>query len=176
MSTMKLFIKRIELTESSLEFIREMFENNSIGYVSEVEFIKKQNIYNGHIYNGAIVTFNSWQENEYTINLFSEMAEAIDGTTRFYYTYFNYWIICIHKPKIIEENIEHNIEEESCMTNSESILKAKYIILEKELEQYKRKLEQKNIQETQLELQNMELRSQIEELHEQLKKKHKNET
>lgn len=64
------------------DFIDSKFSN--YGQVSSVRFIPKQN-FDGTLYNSAVVTFNKWFMSQKVHKLFSDMAEDIDGTARFYY-------------------------------------------------------------------------------------------
>lgn len=163
-----LFIKRAEEYQSE-DFIKHAFEINRIGKVKEIKLIKKQNDF-GKNYNGAIIIFERWYQNNLVNKLFYEMSQSGDGTTKFYFENFRYWIINIHKQKLIE--CEETAIVDSSLIDSEKIKKMEEIIksmsvklnyMEKQQELMEIKMMNNEQNETYQHLLNMELRCQLKE-------------
>ena len=92
-----LFIKRAEEYQTK-EFIINIFHKKNIGKVNDVKFIKKQNN-TGKSYNGVIVSFEKWYNN----NLLNEINSSQNGTFKFNFNN-SYWFINVHKEVLeIEE-------------------------------------------------------------------------
>jgi hypothetical protein len=116
-NTVSLFIKRAEEFQTE-EFIIQAFNENNIGKVSNVKFIKKQNE-NGASYNGVIVNFEEWYSNNITERLLNEMSSSLDGTTKFYFNRSRYWIITVHQKK--NADTEKRIYVDPSLPNEERI-------------------------------------------------------
>ena len=93
-NNISLFIKRAEEYQGK-DFIINTFAFLEIGTVSDVTFIKKQN--ERGTYNGAIVVFKQWNYNQLVKQIFDEMNNSDDGTTKLFFNSKQYWIINIHK-------------------------------------------------------------------------------
>lgn len=119
-----LFIKRAEENQTK-EFIIEAFASNNIGKVCDVKFIKKHGD-RGRNYNGVIVIFERWNMNTLVQKLFSEMASSQDGTTKFYFDHFRYWIINVHRQKLPE--CEESTFVDSSLSDKEKISKLEELI------------------------------------------------
>ena len=111
MNNLSIFIKRAEEYQDE-KFITEVFSKKQIGNVSNVTFIKKHNNYTS--YNGVIVNFKSWNDNNYVKQLIDEMMASEDGTIKFYFSDHNYWFINIHK--LSKQIIENNVLDDSLTT------------------------------------------------------------
>lgn len=101
-NNVSLYIKRVELHLTS-NFIITIFNQNNIGIVREVKFIKKTDN-SGKEYNGAIVVFERWFTNSKVDKLLNDINNSDDGTTKFTYdNYGHYWYINIYTTCIIPE-------------------------------------------------------------------------
>ncbi len=116
-NTVSLFIKRAEEFQTE-DFIIQAFNENNIGKVSNIKFIKKQNE-NGTSYNGVIVCFEEWYSNKLTERLLNEMSSSSDGTTKFYFNRSRYWIITVHQKK--NADTEKTIYVDPSLPNEERI-------------------------------------------------------
>lgn len=163
-----LFIKRAEEYQTK-EFIIETFDTSNIGKVRDVKFIKKQGDF-GKQYNGAIVIFEHWNMNNLVQTLFNEMSNSADGSTRFYFNQYRYWIINVHRQKLPECEelvlVDPSLSDKDKISKLEELVKSMstqihYMQTKKEKnERHLMDCEHKN---TQHHLYNMELRSQLEE-------------
>jgi hypothetical protein len=163
-----LFIKRAEEYQTQ-DFIIRAFESNNIGKVKELKFIKKQNDF-GKNYNGVIVIFERWNSNCIVQNLFSEMSLSKDGTTKFYFENYRYWIINVHKQKLPE--CEEMISVDPKLSDSQRILQLEELVksmssqifyMQNRQEKSERELMENENKETYHRLLNMELRAQLQE-------------
>jgi hypothetical protein len=168
-NNVSLFIKRSEENQTK-EFIIEAFASNNIGKVSDVTFIKK-NTDNGKPYNGAIVTFEKWNNNALIQSLFDQMTSSPDGTTKFYFNSNRYWFINIHKQKMPE--LEQINEVDSSLPDAERILQLENLVKSMSIQmhfmQTKQSQSDKTIieyerKDTQNYLINLELTSQLEDM------------
>lgn len=116
-----LFIKRAEEYQTK-EFIVEAFASKNIGKVRDIKFIKKYNDF-GKSYNGAIVIFERWNMNTLVETLFNEMSTSPNGTTRFYFNDYRYWIINVHRQKLPE--CEEITTVDASLSEKEKNLKAR---------------------------------------------------
>ena len=163
-----LFIKRTEEYQSK-EFIIQQFNNNNIGKVRDITFIKKQNDI-GTTYNGVIVIFERWNMNKLVETLLSEMSSSPDGTTKFYFQHNRYWIIQVHKqhlPECEESTIvDASLTDKEKITQLEAIVKsmsAQICYLQTRQEKSERKMMENEQKETYHQLINIELKSKLEE-------------
>jgi hypothetical protein len=163
-----LFIKRAEEYHTE-EFIIEAFAKNNIGKVKNVKFIKKHND-TGTTYKGVIVIFERWNMNQLVQKLFSEMAASLDGTTKFYFNQYRYWIINIHRQKLPE--CEETTIVDSSLSDKEKISKLEELVksmstqlfyMQNRQEKSERTIMDLEYKETRHHLVNMELRSQLDE-------------
>lgn len=163
-----LFIKRAEEYQTK-EFIIEAFASNNIGKVRDVKFIKKNNDY-GKAYHGVIVVFERWNINRLVQTLFSEMAVSPDGTTKFYFDHYRYWIINVHRQKLPE--CEEIATVDSSLPDKEKIIKLEELVksmsaqiyyMQNRQEKTERSLMDLEHNDTHHHLVNMELRSQLDE-------------
>ena len=163
-----LFIKRAEEYQTK-EFIIEAFASSNIGKVRDVKFIKKQGDF-GKNYNGAIVIFEHWNMNSLIQTLFNEMANSSDGTTRFYFNQYRYWIINVHRQKLPE--CEELLVVDSSLSDKDKISKLEELVksmsaqihyMQTKQENNERHLMDCEHKETYHGLVNMELRSQLDE-------------
>lgn len=162
-----LFIKRAEEYQTK-EFIIEAFASNNIGKVRDIKFIKKQNYKTS--YNGVIIIFERWNMNNIVQQLFNEMATSIDGTTKFYFDNYHYWIINVHKKKLPE--CEENIVVDALLSDKEKISKLEELVqsmsaqihyMQTRQEKAERMMMELERKETQHHLINTELRYQLTE-------------
>jgi hypothetical protein len=163
-----LFIKRAEEYQTK-EFIIEAFASSNIGKVRDVKFIKKQGDF-GKNYNGAIVIFEHWNMNSLIQTLFNEMANSSDGTTRFYFNQYRYWIINVHRQKLPE--CEELVLVDSSLSDKDKISKLEELVksmsaqihyMQTRQERSERSMMDLEHKETYHGLVNMELRSQLDE-------------
>lgn len=163
-----LFIKRAEEYQTK-EFIVNAFDLNKIGKVKDVKFIKKTNDY-GKNYNGVIVIFERWNSNRMVQNLFTEMAASNDGTTKFYFDNYKYWIINVHRQKLPE--CEEILTVDPGLTDTERINQLEELVksmtsqifyMQSRQEKAERELMENELKETYHRLFNMELRAQLQE-------------
>jgi chromosome segregation ATPase len=167
-NNVSIFIKRAEEYQTK-EFIINAFKENKIGKVSDVKFIKKQNDM-GKQYNGAIVIFERWDTNRLVESLFNEMSSSNDGTTKFYYNSYRYWIIKVHSQKLpeCEESVlvDSSLPDKERISQLEELVKsmsAKIHYMETRHEKCERIMMDYERKDTQHHLYNIELMSQIEE-------------
>ena len=163
-----LFIKRAEEYQTK-EFIIEAFNLNNIGKVKDVKFIKKNTDF-GKKYNGVIVIFERWNMNRLVQTLFSEMAASPDGTTKFYFDHYHYWIINVHRQKLPEceeiATVDSSLSDKDKISKLEELVKsmsAQIFYMENRQEKTERSMMDTERKETYHHLVNMELRSQLEE-------------
>lgn len=109
-TNMSLFIKRAEERQTE-EFIKKAFASHQIGKVSNLTFIKKNNV-QGQTYHGVIVNFEHWNNNPLVQKLLNEMASSPDKTTKFYFDRNRYWIINVHQHPVMAVKKEKEEEEE----------------------------------------------------------------
>jgi hypothetical protein len=168
-NNVSLFIKRSEENQTK-EFIIAAFASNNIGKVSDVTFIKK-NTDNGKPYNGAIVTFEKWNNNALIQSLFDQMASSPDGTTKFYFNSNRYWFINIHKQKIPE--LEQINEVDSSLPDAERILQLENLVKSMSIQMHFMQTKQSQSDKTITEYErknthnyliNLELTSQLEDM------------
>jgi hypothetical protein len=164
-----LFIKRAE-THQTADFITDMFKKNNIGIVKEVQFITKRNNC-GDNYNGVIVRFERWYNNETTEKLINDLSSAVNGALKFNFNKYQYWFISVHKEEIPVE-LEEKLIVDASLTDKEKISKLEEIIksmstqiyyMEKRLEKAETSMmecERKNVQHHII---NTELLFEIEE-------------
>jgi hypothetical protein len=164
-----LFIKRAEEFQTE-EFIVDAFRNNNIGKVREVTFIKKNND-TGKKYNGVIVIFERWNINNLVETLINEMSASPDGTTRFYFDQSHYWIINIHKQKMIqcEETtlVDPSLSDKEKIAQLEEMVRsmsAQIHYNQKHQEKLDNKIADLEQKETHHHLVNMEIRAQLEDV------------
>lgn len=163
-----LFIKRAEEYQNK-EFIVEAFASNNIGKVSDVKFIKKHNDI-GRNYHGVIVIFERWNMNKSVQTLFSEMSASPDGTTRFYFDHYRYWIINIHRQKLPEceqlATVDSSLSDKDKISKLEELVKsmsAQIFYLQTRQEKSENSMMGLEHKETHHHFVNMELRYQLEE-------------
>lgn len=163
-----LFIKRAEEYQTK-EFIIEAFSSNNIGKVKDVKFIKKNNDF-GKNYNGVIVIFERWNMNRLVQSLFSEMSTSPDGTTRFYFDNYRYWIINIHKQKLQEceeiATVDSSLSDKDKINKLEELVKsmsAQIFYMQNRQEKSERSMMDLEHKDTYHHLVNVELRFQLEE-------------
>ncbi len=163
-----LFIKRAEEYQTK-EFIIEAFDSNNIGKVKDVKFIKKQND-TGTNYNGVIVIFERWNMNRLVETLFSEMAASPDGTTKFYFNPYRYWIINVHRQKLPE--CEETTIVDSSLSDKDKISKLEELVKSMSTQMFYMQNRQEKSERTIMDFEhkeirhhliNVELRSQLEE-------------
>jgi hypothetical protein len=167
-NNVSLFIKRAEEYQTK-EFIIEAFASNNIGKVKDVKFIKKHNDI-GRNYHGVIVIFERWNMNRLVQTLFSEMASSPDGTTKFYFNEFRYWIINVHRQKLSEceetASVDPSLSDKDKISKLEELVKsmsAQIFYMQNRQEKSERSMMDLECKETYHHLVNMELRSQLEE-------------
>ena len=163
-----LFIKRAEEYQTS-EFIINAFAINNIGKVRDVRFIKKNDSI-GRTYNGVIVIFDRWCMNTLVQSLLNEMSSSIDGTTKFYFEPHRYWIINIHRQKIVECQetiiVDKSLPDKEKVRHLEELVKsmsAQIYYMQSKQERTERLMMEYEQKETHQHLVNMELRFQLEE-------------
>jgi len=163
-----LFIKRAEEHQTK-EFIIEAFSSNNIGMVKDVKFIKKNTNF-GRSYNGVIVIFERWNMNRLVQTLFSEMSASPDGTTRFYFDHYFYWIINVHQQKLIEceqiTTVDSSLSDKDKISKLEELVKsmsAQIFYMQNRQEKAERTMMDTNCKETYHHLVNIELRCQLDE-------------
>jgi len=163
-----LFIKRAEEYQTK-EFIIEAFASNNIGKVLDVKFIKKHNDV-GKSYNGVIVIFERWNMNKLVQTLFSEMAVSKDGTTKFYFSKYRYWIINVHKQKIPECDeiaiVNSSLPDKERINKLEELVKsmsAQIYYMQNKEEKTERLMMDYEHKDTYHHIVNVELHSQIDE-------------
>ena len=165
-----LYVKRAEAFHTK-EFIISAFSSNNIGIVRDVSFIQKRGEY-GKDYNGVVVVFERWNMNSCVKQLFNQMLESPDGTTKFTYDSYNrrYWIINVYKPHFPEneENttIDPNLPDKERINELEKLVKsmaAQMHYLQTRQEKTERQLMQAEHYDTQIRIYNMELRYQVED-------------
>lgn len=163
-----LFIKRAEEYQTK-EFIIEAFASKNIGKVRDIKFIKKNNDF-GKSYNGVIVIFEYWNMNNLVQTLFNEMSTSSDGTTRFYFNDFRYWIINVHRQKLPE--CEEFTTVDSSLSDKDKIIKLEELVksmsaqihyMQTRQERSERSMMDLELKGTYHHLVNSELRSQIEQ-------------
>lgn len=171
-----LFIKRTEKYQNA-DFIKTIFGDSHIGNVKDVQLISKRDG-QGREYNGAIVIFNNLYDNSRVKQLFDKMIESNDGTTRFDFSFTNshgrhqslYWIIQVHKPKIIETLVtpvlpdmsipaEQQIAELTAMVGD---LRAQLYYLQATKEQMERKIMEYEMFSVRYHMCNVDVRGQLE--------------
>ena len=169
---MSIYIKRAEMHHTKNYITNALYKNN-YGNVSDVVFIKKTNDF-GKEYNGAIVTFEKWFINDNVKNLFNDIAESSDGTSKIIHdTYYNkYWIVNIHKNETskVVENIPKidtsNLDDKEKINYLESMI-ASITIKNQILQTSQEKNEKKIMEYQQISsheyLVNCELKNQLEE-------------
>jgi len=164
-----IYIKRAE-TFHTKEFIMDAFSSNNIGIVRDVRFIQKRGDY-GKDYNGVVVIFDRWNMNSYVKQLFNQMSESPDGTTKFTYDSYNhrYWIINVYKPQSPENDdfamVDPSLPDKERIKELENLVKSMAVqmhYLQARQEKTERQLMQAEHDDTQTRLYNMELRYQIE--------------
>lgn len=163
-----LFIKRAEEYHTK-EFIVEAFAAKNIGKVREIKFIKKTSDF-GKSYNGVIVIFEHWNMNKIVQTLFNEMSASPDGTTRFYFNDYRYWIINVHRQKLPE--CEEITTVDSSLSDKDKIIKLEELVksmsaqihyMQSRQERSERSTMDLELKETYHHLVNCELRSQLDE-------------
>lgn len=164
-----LFIKRAEEYQTK-EFISEQFISHNIGKVRDIKFIKKHNDI-GSSYHGAIIIFERWNMNSFVQCLFNQMSSSPDGTTRFYYENYRYWIINIHRQKLPE--CEELIIVDSSLPDKEKIIQLEMLVKSMSSQIfYQQNIQEKN-ERNMMELEHKETHHHLVnmELHHQLKEK-----
>jgi hypothetical protein len=165
-----LYIKRAE-TFHTKEFIIDAFSSNNIGKVRDVRFIQKRGDY-GKDYNGVVVIFERWNLNSGVKQLFNQMSDSPDGTTKFTYDYNNrrYWIINVYKPQIPENEeitaVDPSLPDKERIKELENLVKSMTVqmhYLQTRQEKTERQLMQAEHDDTQTRLYNMELRYLVED-------------
>lgn len=165
-----LYIKRAEAFHTK-EFIIDAFSSNNIGNVRDVKFIQKRGDY-GKDYNGVVVVFERWNMNSGVKQLFNQMSESPDGTTKFTYDSYNrrYWIINVYKPHFPEneENtaVDPSLPDKERIKELENLVKsmaAQMHYLQTRQEKTERQLMKAEHDDTQTRIYNMELRYQVED-------------
>ena len=163
-----LFIKRAEEYQTK-EFIIEAFDSNNIGKVRDVKFIKKNNDM-GKSYHGVIVIFERWNMNSLIQRLFNEMSASPDGTTKFYFEHYRYWIINIHKQKLPECEeitiVDSSLSDKERISKLEELVKsmsAQIYYMQNRQEHSERSMMELEHKETYHHLVNIELREQLKE-------------
>jgi len=163
-----LFIKRAEEYQTK-EFIIEAFAANNIGKVSDIKFIKKHSDV-GKNYNGVIVIFERWNMNRMVQTLLSEMSASPDGTTKFYFEPYRYWIINVHRQKLPEcqelISIDTSLSDKEKISKLEELVKsmsAQIYYMQNRQEQSERSMMDLEHKETYHHIVNTELRCQLDE-------------
>lgn len=111
-NNVSLYIKRAESHLSS-NFIINVFNNNNIGIVREVKFIKKSDN-SGKEYHGVIVIFERWFTNSKVNKLLDDMNNSEDGSIKFTYDkYGHYWYINIYTTCVLPEAQQQTLIESS---------------------------------------------------------------
>jgi hypothetical protein len=156
-----LFIKRAEEYQTK-EFIINIFHKKNIGKVNEVKFIKKQN-HTGKSYNGVIVSFEKWYNN----NLLNEIHSAQNGTFKFNFNN-SYWFINVHKEVLeVEECKEFilptNLSDTDRIKQLEDLVKSMSSQINYIKERSERTIMEYEHKHTQQHLNNIELRVQLDE-------------
>lgn len=163
-----LFIKRAEEYQTK-EFIIQAFAKNNIGKVSEVRLIKKHNNF-GKNYNGVIVIFEGYYNNSLVQKLLDEMVASEDGTTKFYFEKYRYWVINVHRQKLPE--CEQVVSVDPSLSDTDKIEKLEKMVksllvqnnyLQIKQEKYEKLIMELEDHDTRYYLINIELRSQLEE-------------
>jgi hypothetical protein len=154
-----LFIKRAEEYQTK-EFISNIFHNKNIGKVNDVKFIKKQN-HTGKSYNGVIVSFEKWYNN----NLLNEIHSAENGTFKFNFNN-SYWFINVHK-EVYEECKEiilpNNLSDTERIKQLEDLVKSMSSQINYLKERSERTIMDYEHKHTQQHLNNIELRAQLDD-------------
>jgi hypothetical protein len=159
-----LFIKRAEEYQTK-EFIINIFHKKNIGQVKDVKFIKKQN-HTGKSYNGVIVTFDKWYNN----NLLNEINSAQNGTFKFNFNN-SYWFINVHKEEFIhlpdvipDVNLpDVNLPDKDRIKQLEDLVKSMSSQINYLKERSERTMMDYEHTHTQQHLYNIELRAQLDD-------------
>ena len=151
-----LFIKRAEEYQTK-EFIINIFHKKNIGKVNEVKFIKKQN-HTGKSYNGVIVSFEKWYNN----NLLNEIHSAQNGTFKFNFNN-SYWFINVHKEVLEEFILPTNLSDTDRIKQLEDVVKSMSSQINYIKERSERTIMEYEHKHTQQHLNNIELRAQLDE-------------
>jgi hypothetical protein len=151
-----LFIKRAEEYQTK-EFIINIFHKKNIGKVNEVKFIKKQN-HTGKSYNGVIVSFEKWYNN----NLLNEIHSAQNGTFKFNFNN-SYWFINVHKEVLEEFILPTNLSDTDRIKQLEDLVKSMSSQINYIKERSERTIMEYEHKHTQQHLNNIELRAQLDE-------------
>ena len=157
-----LFIKRAEDYQTK-EFIINIFHKKNIGKVNEVTFIKKQN-HTGKTYNGVIVSFEKWYNN----NLLNEINSSQNGTFKFNFNN-SYWFINVHKEVLqLEECTEiilpnNNLSDADRIKQLEDLVKSMSSQINYLKERSERTIMEYEHKHTQQHLNNIELRAQLDD-------------
>lgn len=181
MSNISLYIVRAELNHTE-EYIKNAFMRKNIGTIKNITFISKEN-QRGQKYNGVIVDFDKWFDNNISKSLFENLIKSDVDSIQFYHNINQFWYIALNKQlkcesvndddiSSVSDVLSYNSDERiKDLEQSLMNMKMNFTLMQNKIQKYEQMFMEYEHKDTNAYLQNMGLHAEIADKEAELKRK-----